>query len=232
MDAEQLYRRLGRLLATFPIFVEPLTDEQRLWLARASVLVKEAGADNYQWTWGLEKPSSEYGTAYLKTVLYRILAETEVKVPASVQGTFIPVGNVLDAFAAVKNLMEPARADILIVDPYMDETALTEFGHLAPRGVMLRVLTDAATRKATLDTAANRWVAQYGATLPIQVRLAPPRTLHDRAIFIDKGAAWTLTQSLKDFAKRSPGEIVRVDDIAPLKIAAYEEIWGNATIVV
>jgi hypothetical protein len=67
---------------------------------------------------------------------------------------------------------------------------------------------------------------------PPQARLAPPKTLHDRAIFIDQTIAWTLTQSLKDFAKRSPAEIVRADDTAALKIAAYEEIWLRAQIIV
>jgi hypothetical protein len=62
--------------------------------------------------------------------------------------------------------------------------------------------------------------------------LAPAKALHDRAIFIDKTTAWTLTQSLKDFAKRSPAEIVRADDVAALKIDAYENIWAKAKIVV
>jgi hypothetical protein len=56
--------------------------------------------------------------------------------------------------------------------------------------------------------------------------------LHDRAIFIDSTNAWLLTQSLKDFAKRSPAEIVRANDTATLKIAAYEAIWDGAVIVV
>ena len=64
------------------------------------------------------------------------------------------------------------------------------------------------------------------------VRLAPSKTLHDRAILIDRITAWTLTQSLKDFAKRSPAEIVRADDTAILKIAAYENLWTSAQIIV
>jgi len=58
-----------------------------------------------------------------------------------------------------------------------------------------------------------------------------PKTLHDRAIFVDKAKAWTLTQSLKDFAKRSPAEIVRADDTAALKIAAYEAIWATSKVI-
>jgi hypothetical protein len=67
---------------------------------------------------------------------------------------------------------------------------------------------------------------------PVSVRLASPRALHDRAIFVDNVKAWAVTQSLKDLAKRSPAEIVRADDTASLKIAAYEAIWLSAIVVI
>jgi hypothetical protein len=65
----------------------------------------------------------------------------------------------------------------------------------------------------------------------LAVRLAAPRSLHDRAIFIDGRVAWTLTQSLKDLASRSPAEIIRSDDTAGLKIPAYESVWAAAEVV-
>jgi hypothetical protein len=62
--------------------------------------------------------------------------------------------------------------------------------------------------------------------------MAQPKSLHDRVALIDKSIAWTVTQSFKDFAKRSPAEIVRADDTASLKIPHYENIWAAATVVV
>jgi hypothetical protein len=57
--------------------------------------------------------------------------------------------------------------------------------------------------------------------------------LHDRVIFIDGLGAWTLTQLLKDFAKRAPAEIVRAGgDISVLKINAYEYIWAKACAII
>ncbi len=122
---------------------------------------------------------------------------------------------------------------MLIVDPYLDEAVLTEFGGAIPLGVTLRLLSDHANHKPTLSPAAARWVAaQYGVQRPLAVRLAPEKALHDRVILIDGTNDWLLTQSLKDFAKRSPAEIVRADDTAALKIAAYEAIWAAAAVVV
>jgi hypothetical protein len=67
------------------------------------------------------------------------------------------------------------------------------------------------------------------ATRPLEIRLAPARSLHDRLIIVDGAQAWTLTQSLKDFAARSPATIVKVDgETAGLKICAYDAIWRGA----
>lgn len=239
LNAESLYRQLGRLLEEMPKdwTSGELTDEHHRWLGRADALVNQGGdigdkvdfrsaaglMDKVAWPTGLEQ---------MKRVLYRILAAAELKAPPAARGAFIPVGNAFDAFAAVSKILQAAKRDVLIVDPYMDETALTEFGQAVSGGVTLRLLADQKDHKSTLPPAAQKWAAQYGASRPLAVRLAAPRTLHDRAIFIDGTGAWTLTQSLKDFAKRSPAEIVRADDTAALKIAAYESVWGTASVVV
>ncbi len=148
--------------------------------------------------------------------------------PPEAAGAFIPAGDGLDAYAAISKILKTATEDVLIVDPYMDDTVLTEFAAAVPEGVMLRLLSDEKSHKPTLEPAAKRWVEQYGDGRPLSVGLAPPRSLHDRAIFIDQRTAWTLTQSLKDFAARSHAEIVRADDTAELKIEAYEAIWDVA----
>jgi hypothetical protein len=91
-----------------------------------------------------------------------------------------------------------------------------------PESISLRLMADQKDHKATLIPAAQKCVSQYNTTKPLNVRLAAPRSLHDRAIFIDGTIAYTLTQSLNAFAKRSPAEIIKADDTANLKIAAYE----------
>src|SRR5205814_5682968 len=106
---------------------------------------------------------------------------------------FIPAGNSFDAFAALSKVLQTAAQDVLMVDPYMDETALTEFGGAVAQNVRLRLMADEKDCKPTLQPAAAKWVQQYGATRPLLLRLAPPKSLHDRAIFIDQKVAWTLT---------------------------------------
>lgn len=245
-DSETLYRQLGRLIETMPDLAQsPLSTDAHLWIARAFALVKEVNNLADPALFSVEagtlgetgRSDFEYrrrikAVHEITAIVYRAFAIAETRAPAGVSGAFIPIGNSFDVFAALSKLFRTATHEVLIVDPYMDVTVLTEFGTAIPEGIKLRLLSDQADHKQTLEPAAKKWAAQYGTSRPLAVRLAAPKTLHDRAIFIDQKTAWTLTQSLKDFAKRSPAEIVRADDIATLKISAYESIWQTASTVV
>jgi hypothetical protein len=240
MDPEALYRQLGRLIETMPdLKGSAPTAETHKWLGQAFPLLLQA-ADTFDITTfrvkseALAQPSPlrDEAASTIQLILYRALATAESAVSPSAAGAFIPVGSSFEAFAAIAKILGEAKKDVLIVDAYMDETALTQFGVTTPPGIPLRLLADEARHKPALLAAATHWVKQYGADRPLAVRLAARGTLHDRAIFIDGATAWTLTQSLKDFAKRSPAEIIRADDIAELKIEAYGNIWKAANVVV
>jgi hypothetical protein len=239
MQPEELYRRVGRLIESAPAFagIGLLSVDQMTWLGRAEALVASSGDLGAQTDFNLAKqglsqpPTRPMSQQRLMLTLYKILATAELASPPGAQGAFIPVGSSFDAYAAIAKVMSAAKQDVLIVDPYMDDTVLTDFGGILTEGIVLRLLADQATAKPNLAPAANRWKAQFGRR-PLEVRLAPPKALHDRAIFVDRSEAWTVSQSLKDLAKRSPAEIVRADDIAPLKIASYEDIWSKSTIIV
>jgi hypothetical protein len=248
MSPEALYAELGHLIETMPgLAVPSLTEEHHRWFGRAHALLNVSG--DFAGAFALQGAVDEIilwhpntsqlgrarvaaAAARITTALYRALAAAELKAPVNAQGAFIPAGNSFDAFAALAKVLGGAREDVLIVDPYMDEKALIDFAPLAPEGVSMRLLADQQTRKATLEPAQQRWTAQYGAQRPLEIRLAPARALHDRALIVDREAAWTLTQSLNAFAARSPAMIVRVvHETAVLKIAAYEDIWTASAVM-
>lgn len=241
-DYGALYMQLGRHLEQGTGFLHLhdvdgyddlwSADAQR-WFARGYALVGQVGnvmdeaayrnaMDNLRMT------SWKSQLRLIQTILYRALAYSEARAPAALVGTFVPVGASFDAFAALGKVFGAANSDVFIVDPYLDEVVLTDFAMSVPAGVSVRLMADEATVKPSLAPAVQRWTLQHGNARPLAARLAPQKTLHDRAIFVDGKVAWTLTQSLKDFAKRSPAEIVRVDDTAALKITAYELVWSAA----
>lgn len=162
-------------------------------------------------------------------VLHRVMAELELKVPASQQGSFIAAGGKLDGYAAISRVLGSAQKCLLVVDPYMDGVALTDFFPSAKEGIALSLLVDEADVKPTLEPAAKHWYKQFGDDRPLEIRLAQSRSLHDRLIIVDQETAWSLTQSFKDFANRAHGSILKADpETTALKIEAYTAMWNNA----
>lgn len=246
-DPQALYVQLGRLVEATPNLKSPggFTSEGRHWIARVIAIANASGeimdATTIQKALIDINHSAGISTSYMNNMrnnaadritdaMLRVFYKLEILAPQPVQGAFIPAGNALDAMAATGKVLGTAKRDLLIVDPYMDEKALTDFAALAPEGVAIRLLADAKHHKATLEPASTRWATQYGATRPLEVRLTPDRTLHDRLVIVDDATVWVLTQSLNAFAARAPASIVRSDgDAAGLKIAAYADLWTAAT---
>jgi len=236
VDYQSLYVQLGRLAEAMPELVDHHHPSTIQWLGRANALISAFDpleGEEFESAIGSLVNAEFYGVneraAEVLVIFYRVLALPELRAPAAVQGTFIPAGDAFDALAALSKVLSHANSDILIVDPYMDEKTFTDFAPLAKEGASIRLLADEATYKPILRPAFQRWVSQYGESRPLSVRLANPRTLHDRLIAIDNAEIWILTQSLNAFAARSPATIVRVDkETAALKIAAYDAIWNAA----
>ena len=163
-------------------------------------------------------------------IFERSLARAELASPIDVRGAFIPVGGHFDAFSALAKVLGSAQKVVLIVDPYLDETILTDFAPLVSEGVQIQLLCDEASIKPSLKPAVSKWVAQFANVRPIDARSTPPRQLHDRLIIIDDTDAWIVTQSFKDLAQRAPGSIERANlESAKLKIDAYSSQWNQAT---
>lgn len=224
---------LQALVETCPDFEEEIDDDVRRWLGKLAALVEEllAPVDVVDLRTAIRMLDS-YPGVYgdnIKTILFRALAAAELSLPAQSQGSFVPVGNSFDAFAAIAKILGRARSDVLLVDAYMDHTVLEQFAVAVPEKVSVRLLADEFNRKPSLQPAAYNWVAQYGQSRPLAVRLSPPRSLHDRIIQIDQQDIWIATQSFAHFAARSPAVLQRFEgENRQMKIDAYEELWVNA----
>jgi hypothetical protein len=162
-----------------------------------------------------------------------VIAKLELKLPAGMQGAFIPAGGVHDGYQAASKAAGIAKKSVFFVDPYADDTLVSEFVALVPENVPAFIMSDEKDAKPSLKPGAERWVKQHGATRPLSVRLAPPKSLHDRLLVIDSSVAFAVGQSFKDFAKRAHSSLVRVDpDTAARKIEAHITMWNAAKVVV
>lgn len=211
------------------------TRESKIWLGRLHSLLEAAGqhADAISVSVAsdtLGGAITEIGVRKIEMAAYRLLATAERSAPAAARGAFIRAGAAFTAMQAVAKVVETVTSDVMFLDPYADTKLLNDFAVLVPEGMPIRVLADASTKKPTLEPAAKAWRTQFGSHRPLEIRLAQPRTLHDRAIFVDHHWVWTLGQSFNALGTRSHTVIVRVDDpdAAELKRKAYEDIWSSS----
>lgn len=233
-EAERRYLMLGQLIREAPVLPDgPMNPEQLQWLGRALALVELCGdiadmATMQVASQGLAGALHARNVQTISIVLHKTLAQLEMKVPVETQGAFIVAGKAFDALAALSKVFNAARSDILIVDPYMDEKTLTEFAPSVREGVAIRLLAD----QAELKPAVTKWQGQYKVQRPLEARLAPAKSLHDRLIIVDGKTAYALTQSLNSFATRAPASVLRVDaETSELKVAAYDAMWKTAAAI-
>ena len=200
---EALYVQLGRIIETMPQYWgdTQLPTEVHQWVGRAGALIEVGGniSDNMEWnvaTKRLNTGARQSAVEDLRRILFAVLGAAELNAPAGMRGSFIPVGGSFDAYAAISKVLQLAKKEAFIVDPYLSDIVLTDFCQALPDGIQLRLLADEKDSKSSLAPAAARWVSQHGAKRPLAVRLAPWRVVHDRCIFVDGQSAWALTQSL------------------------------------
>lgn len=244
LDAAALYSQLGRLIESMPNLnvikangtAGNLPPETMQWLGRAQALVTEAlgiaGEVEWKSAFSMRSQYPSHTAQELARLLYLALGHVEVELPAAASGAFIPAGNSFDALKALQRIFSNTKTEVLVVDPYMDQNFLTEFAIFIPENCHIRLLADSGSLKPTLAPALRQWVTQYGRTRPIEARLAPARSLHDRLIAIDSQRVWTVGQSFKDLAARAPTSFIESDaETAALKVAAYNSIWSTSTAV-
>jgi hypothetical protein len=228
----ELYVAIGRLIEDQPDIDN--RNELLRWLGRAHAILGKASpieaagvksATDFRLerdSWGVRETTN--------AALYRALAAAELEAPVSLQGSFIPSGNTLDAMAAVGKILSAANTRVRLVDPYMDDKALTDFAVLAAEGVDIELLSDGAHVKPSFLPAVGRFKEQFGESRPLVAKLTPQKVLHDRLVIVDGKTVYTVTQSLNALAARSHASIVRIDgEAVQLKIAAYNSYWDAAS---
>lgn len=237
---EALYHQLTRLRSEMPPAVEFGKPSSVQWIGRALALVEAVDGSTME-TINLRAyfdhvnrfPATAQTATMIAQVIETVIARVELRLPTEQQGAFIPAGGVFDGYQAVSKALSAAKKSIFLIDPYGDDTLISDFVPLAPEGVPVFVMSDEGYAKPSLKPATERWIAQWKQKRPLEVRLASARSLHDRLIVIDSDTAWVVGQSFKDLAKRAHSSLVRMDaESGTLKINAHIALWKTATKVV
>lgn len=210
-----------------------LTEEDLRWLARAEAAITATKnlihLVDFRSAKGNINTYSHSRDKLISPLLssYYIL---ELETPEAVQDHFIPPGDAWNGYAALVKIVQKASNSLLLVDQYMDASILTDLlpHHTASQGA--KCLTCKGQYHKSLIAAHGKWRKEsIGQEKPTEVRLAPAGSLHDRIIIVDEQDVYTVSQSYKDIAKRSPASVMRADpDMAQAKIAHYSQLWQQA----
>lgn len=107
------------------------------------------------------------------------------------QGIFYD-GEIFDAYAFMNKLVKEAKANIILIDNYIDETVLIILSKNPL--VKITLYTSNISKQLTLDV--NKYNAQYG-----NLELKKFNLSHDRFLIID-GEIYHIGASLKDLGKK------------------------------
>ena len=236
-DDTKLYHELGALLAEVPDLQQPNAPDTLRWLARLYAVVHDAQGYDLFATSELKVAIDNLDYDLLASptrvlsIAHRVLAILERKVPSSEGGAFIQVGDTFDGLVKIGRVISSATKSVFFLDAYAAANILHDYATFATEGVSIEVLAGQNQVKPNLAGAARTWKEQYKQARPLEVRLAPEKTVHDRAIFIDDKEAWTIGTSFNSVANRAPTLLQRVGtvDVFPDKLAAYRSIWGTAS---
>jgi hypothetical protein len=232
---EKLYFELGRLIAEMPDLTSgPVTPEVRRWLTSVTAVVKSSGGlteplqlamacDN------LDGPLRARHAETITNILHRVLVKAEANAPREIRGSVLVIGENLDAYVAMRQLLTSATADALLVEPDAAAKLLADYAILAPERVTVRVLADEAQYRSSLIEAIERWEQRFGDGRTLMVRLAAANTLFERLVLLDDDRAWVVGVPFSHLAKRTHTTLVRMRPEEEVrKIAVYSEIWNEA----
>ena len=202
---------------------------QRQWLSQVRALLirldsigkKVKFETNFEmlsryWEWGINQIQGQVADA-----IEELKLDLELDGRSEIGSAYSP-GEIYRFFADLKAIINSARREIVIIDPYFDGAAFDAY--LTSANVIVDVRILANQYSAELLQYAKRYEQQHGKY--VEVRRS--KKLHDRLIFVDENECWIMGGSIKDAGKKATYLIPVGSEIAHKKLKIYNTIWEEA----
>ena len=139
------------------------------------------------------------------------------------QQVFVPSGSPHDAYVQIRSIIQQAVAEILIIDPWVDETLWPLLTNI-PSRCKVRVMGEHL--KGDFKLEATKFVAQHRTSIEVRTTTK----YHDRFIFLDGKRCFHLGASIKDAGNKgfALSEFERPQLVAAT-LADAEAEWASAT---
>lgn len=200
------------------------------WLGRAAAVLERwdftkapsiflaiQGAQSEFW------PEVRKGLMSITTMLNQ--ARADLRIDVGQLSVVVQQGQVFDYFDEIRRVIETARSEVFFVDPYLDAEFVARYLPYVANGVTVRLL--AGDKKlATLLPAVDLFAKQQGLTLEVR----SSGQLHDRYVFVDRGACYLSGASFKDGAKNAAVVLTQITDGFNALWDTYEALWNAAKV--
>lgn len=139
---------------------------------------------------------------------------------------FFAKGSDHDAYVAIRTILQEAKSELLIIDPYMDGTIYQLLGTLSISTLIVKILSAKIPSDFALE--ARKFVAQHP-EFTIEIRVS--NDFHDRFVFLDGNRCHLLGASIKDAGKRGFTVVQLIEPTAVQFILDYaNRVWNLAAL--
>jgi hypothetical protein len=144
---------------------------------------------------------------------------------STAQHTFLPAGSQHDAYVEIRKIIQQATTEILIVDPWVDDSLWTLLSNVPPN-CGIRVLTQQMKNDFQLE--AKKFAAQHKNVISVR----QTKNYHDRFIVVNAKRCFHLGASIKDAGNKACAlSEISSPAIAASVIMDVEAEWTKAIIV-
>jgi hypothetical protein len=138
---------------------------------------------------------------------------------------FFTKGSDHDAYVHIRTILQAARSDLFLIDPYMDGSIYQILSTLTPTTMMVKVLTSKCPPDFGLER--TKFMKQHPG---FSVEVRTTRDFHDRFIILDGTKCYLLGASIKDAGNKGFTIVPLQEPRIILLIQEHaKQVWASAT---
>ncbi len=209
---------------------DPATPQRR-WLSQVGALLSRLGIEKsveYKSSFRTLAQFWEHAIIQIQgqvlDAIEEIKLELELDGRSDIGSAYAP-GDIYRFFADLKEVINSAENEVMIVDPYFNGDAFDAYLSTANPKLHIQILADNYSKD--ISAYAEKHKTQFGTN----IELKRSKELHDRIIFIDDDDAWIMGGSIKDAGKKATYLIPLQTQLSTAKKEIYIGIWNRAKVV-
>jgi hypothetical protein len=205
---DELFRMPG-LKDALPRFVRTCGDLSQLWHFIKTQESLATYASRREYIWNAFRP---------------LLAGVDDEAGIAREMFFVK-GSDHDAYVHIRSILQTAKAELFIIDPYMDGTIFQLLGTLASVTMTVRILTSKCPTDFSLE--ATKFMKQHPG---FRVEGRTTRDFHDRFIILDNTWCYLLGASIKDAGNKGFTVVpLQEPTIVRFILDHANQVWASAT---